>query len=74
MLEAPDLALALMLNCYGVRLTSLCSTNVLRLGMLTACVDMMGFCTQHRHSSRRDAPPGAQLPAALRLCEDAQGV
>lgn len=43
-------------------------------GMLTARVDMMGFCMQHRHPSRRDAPPGPQLPAALWLCQDAQGV
>ena len=42
--------------------------------MLTARVDMMGFCMQHRHPSRRDAPPGPQLPAALWLCQDAQGV
>ena len=73
-LEAPDLALALMLHCLGVRLTSWRSTHMLRLGMLTACVDMMGFCMQHRHPSRRDAPPGPQLPAALWLCKDAQGV
>ena len=68
------LALALMLHCLGVRLTSLGSTDVLRLGMLTVCGDAMGFGVQHRHPSRRDAPPGAQLPAALRLCQDAQGV